>query len=697
MDSDIRSRPTVTGVKRGQLLNWNDGMRTGLETVDAEHQHLFAIFNALYRIRGHGHDAPELQRLMQELARYTRYHFRTEADLMHRWAVSAPHQQQHFKAHREFRRHVNRATALASSAPADVVDALLPFLAQWILYHIMGMDAALAREIHALQAGEAATVPLIATDSLHDQMLALITRLNNQLAERAFDVLLEKRQWENQALQDDLTGLPNRLALYQHLSREIARIHRAGGVIAVGMMDIDDFKSVNDTWGHAAGDRLLHATAVRLQSATRAADFVARLGGDEFVVVLQDLKEGPSLLGNIATSFDRIQQAFEAPFQIASEVPIAVRFSIGVAVFPGDAEDLETLVQRADQAMYYAKQHKHRTPRAWLRLTPDAGLPAGAVDAYDEHAQALLYALRPMVDSVIGNFVEQFYRLLAADRSAQSVLAWLSSAERERLEAQQAAYWRYWLKPDARRQFLRERASQVGRIHFLAGVPVALLIKAGDLFRRLLLQVLIGQPLSLDQRYRFLQIIDGRLSDDLEAQLQETTDVMMAYTGILGQPLPPPGMPWQVAARMEGERVAALPGILDVALYCRGSDGNFQIEGFGGPLTQYWHATGSGGVRDPGINSGTCSPAPPVPLEPSLPPSLTISSYAPEPKLPWHSALVSLGVRSDLAIPMVDEQGRTVAGLRCFGSYPQQFQSPVLGAFAQGLEVRLREVWRRAQ
>ncbi|MEQ8801869.1 sensor domain-containing protein [Haliea sp.] len=157
-------------------------------------------------------------------------------------------------------------------------------------------------------------------------------------------------QLEQRAQYDVLTGLPNRALLHDRLGRAISVAERECSMFALLFVDMDDFKRVNDLWGHAAGDRLLQLTAQRLLASVRASDTVARLGGDEFVVVL----EGLAAVDHAQDLVDKIQRAFALPFELEQESVLSP-LSIGVALYPRDGTSPAALLQRADQRMYAAK------------------------------------------------------------------------------------------------------------------------------------------------------------------------------------------------------------------------------------------------------------------------------------------------------------------------------------------------------
>jgi diguanylate cyclase (GGDEF)-like protein/PAS domain S-box-containing protein len=160
-----------------------------------------------------------------------------------------------------------------------------------------------------------------------------------------------EERMRHQALHDELTGLPNRNLLQDRLRQALAHARRGGWQVGVLLLDLDDFKDVNDTLGHPAGDRLLRAIAERLAGVIRASDTLARLGGDEFAIV----QPGPGCSPDGAAELARrLIGALEAPLSLDGQ-ELRVGASVGVAIAPGDGEDADELVRRADLALYRAK------------------------------------------------------------------------------------------------------------------------------------------------------------------------------------------------------------------------------------------------------------------------------------------------------------------------------------------------------
>jgi diguanylate cyclase (GGDEF)-like protein/PAS domain S-box-containing protein len=151
---------------------------------------------------------------------------------------------------------------------------------------------------------------------------------------------------------DSLTGLPNRFSLQQRLEQAVVSARRDGRQLAVMFLDLDRFKTINDTLGHPVGDGLLVEVARRLLQSVRESDIIARLGGDEFVVVVTDVT-GDGVQG-ISAVADKILQALSVPYRVDSH-HLHSTTSIGISVFPADGNDANTLMKSADTAMYHAK------------------------------------------------------------------------------------------------------------------------------------------------------------------------------------------------------------------------------------------------------------------------------------------------------------------------------------------------------
>jgi diguanylate cyclase (GGDEF)-like protein len=217
------------------------------------------------------------------------------------------------------------------------------FLAHWItapLRRIVQGAERVARR-------EAATLPVVQGPLEVRQLSIALRRLLASLT-RKEDAL---GAMEQLAHHDALTGLANRIGLEAHLDTALPRARRDARSLACIAIDLDRFKPVNDTYGHAAGDQLLKEVAARLRGCLRGGDLMARLGGDEFVAIVS---VGPHADAETAQVLARLRACFAAPFDLDGR-SVSVGASLGAAIWPRDGSDIGEVVERADAALYRAK------------------------------------------------------------------------------------------------------------------------------------------------------------------------------------------------------------------------------------------------------------------------------------------------------------------------------------------------------
>ncbi len=178
-----------------------------------------------------------------------------------------------------------------------------------------------------------------------------IVRHRRLLRAQEDERLAREEQVRYQAYHDALTDLPNRVSFAEHLEEAVRRAKRARWPLAVMFLDADQFKRVNDSLGHEAGDQLLRVLAARISASVRETDLLFRMGGDEFTVLLEDVR-GPEEAASVA---QRILEAMREPLQLQHH-ELTVSVSIGIAMYPKDDDSGERLVQSADTAMYRAKE-----------------------------------------------------------------------------------------------------------------------------------------------------------------------------------------------------------------------------------------------------------------------------------------------------------------------------------------------------
>ena len=231
---------------------------------------------------------------------------------------------------------------------------------------------------------------LIALAALVDKEMAARHRLEAELQEAGalmqrmrtelLQIQTHAAQTEQLAYQDALTGLPNRASFEIHSRRTLSQHAPHSQAFGLMYLDLDGFKSVNDTHGHGVGDELLKVIGSRLAHAVRADDSVSRHGGDEFLCLLVDVRDEAQISAIAEKLFDIVS----APCQIRS-LALSVTPSIGIALYPQDGGTIDALLEHADSAMFWAK--KHHLHHAFYRHVPSGDKPRmldGAVPALRE-------------------------------------------------------------------------------------------------------------------------------------------------------------------------------------------------------------------------------------------------------------------------------------------------------------------------
>ena len=161
-----------------------------------------------------------------------------------------------------------------------------------------------------------------------------------------------REKLEVMALHDTLTGLPNRQLFYDRANIAFAKARREKGSVAVVSLDMDRLKSINDQWGHVAGDFALISVGSRLSGLLRESDTVSRFGGDEFLILLDGIQHAQDTSYVVKRMIDRVAEPI-----LFEGHPIAISASVGIAIYPKDDLEIDELIRKSDEAMYYIKEH----------------------------------------------------------------------------------------------------------------------------------------------------------------------------------------------------------------------------------------------------------------------------------------------------------------------------------------------------
>ena len=476
---------------------------------------------------------------------------------------------------------------------------------------------------------------------------------------------------------DSLTGLPNRLALEEYLPQAIARARRRGSSLAVGMMDLDDFKCVNDRLGHETGDELLRCLSDGLLECLRDSDFIARMGGDEFVLVLEDL-EATQLTSQLDAALKRLHRVPETPFMLgaAANEAVSIDMSMGVALYPNDGSEAELLLRQADAAMYQAKQNKRDRAQWWQigTLAPPEQAAEGSFDPFGADAQELMRSLAPHLHAVAEKFTASLHGEMLARRDCASILACLSREEYQSLAGKQSAHLAFLLDALTTEQAVAETAQRLGMVHALIGISGAWMARAVGMYRDHLRNHLDGSLLTARTRYLTLRAADARLQLDLESQLQAMQSTLDAYQVLLARP-----MDTRVLSadwlQPELDALAALPGIRAALLWWPDAQNRMIIERAGGekgaPLTEAFRVQDLYPLLDPRDVRGRGLVATTWRTDSAQ----ETSVFAAETRArPWQALMRQFGIRSAATFP-VHRHGTVHAVLMLFGAYPHQFAS----------------------
>jgi len=585
-----------------------------------------------------------------------------------------------------------------------------PLITPWLEYALPGWQPAAV--VLPLQRNDTLWAVMVAVahnqSDIDRSMTEILARLSELLSQGLSQLDLRNRLAREQeqaaylAHHDALTGLANRRALEQHMPRAMARTRRNGQLLAVALIDLDDFKPVNDQYGHAAGDTLLQELAQRFRQAVRETDLVARLGGDEFVLLLEQLADD----NDLQQVLQRINKTVDDSFELNNGEQARIGLSIGITLYPGDESEPEQLIRHADAALYVCKSNKADRTENWCIWQDTTTAEALAQPAplrveespYGQTAEAMLKKLQTHLERIADAFVERFYADIAKDPESMRILGYLSEREYAHLKHRQVEHFYWLLSPALAEKEHREKSYEVGEIHALLGIPTSSLVHSITIYFHQLGFILDHQPLSIRDQAAIERIVTGRLSNELgieleaeqalNAQYQQTLFELDQYWHRTNQ--------WTDFNKQLLDTLMRLPGIRGASISSPGEDGTFLISQSRG-LDDYVDTMQAlyGEVRLPRIDpkhpesDGPTARAYRFGQIQTLPSFATIDSGR-----PWREAAGKVGVRSAVSIPITDHRDQPIAVLSIYGNLPGMFESQPRQMFCDQLATLVAQAWR---
>ena len=357
-----------------ESFKWDPHFITDIAEVDEQHYKLVQMLNRYgAALAENVLDRDFLNRIFSELADYAQVHFESEEQLMFATPLDMRHINDHINSHAVFATDISAMAENLGENNEEGYRQLLDFLIHWLAYHILGIDQVMARQVRLVREGktpqEAYQAEVQESNSSNEPLVSalsglfsLISKRNRALVElnktlesrvqdRTRELLDANRELEVISLTDYLTGLPNRRYALRQLKMHMYEAAQTGGSLACLMVDADGFKTVNDTYGHDAGDEVLKRLAKELQYSIRTDDIACRLGGDEFLIICPNTSlSGAMVIGEqLREQVSRLQVAAGLGFWKGS-------ISVGAAASVPGGENVDALLKDADTAVYLAKK-----------------------------------------------------------------------------------------------------------------------------------------------------------------------------------------------------------------------------------------------------------------------------------------------------------------------------------------------------
>ncbi len=502
------------------------------------------------------------------------------------------------------------------------------------------------------------------------------------------------------AYHDALTSLANRRFLDEELPKAMARAQRHEQSLAIVMLDIDDFKPINDQYGHAVGDELLVDLANRLSKTLRSSDLAVRQGGDEFILLI----EGINSKNELTQGLNRIQTSLDKPYELP-EGKTHVRFSMGVTVFPEDDVAPDILIRHADAALYASKDQKYKREYPWQFWhelgSGDANTPVDSFDripAYGPEAAALIKKVSAEVRQLTEGFVDRFYRELAAvDRDSGKIISWLSAEEYEHLRSRQTEHLEFLLSADLTEEAHCTKARAVGDIHAFIGVSASSLVRAITVYMHQFDDASLKFQLGRKDFNNLESIITSRLSTELSEELEAEEQISAQFQEGLNaiDALSRTNTSWQNFNEQLLEILCGLPAIKAAWIGAPDDLGQFVVnfEHYGDEIDKVLQAypdrielpsvltqaTGSQGSTGLAFRTGQ------VQRINNFSTSLNAEK--------WRNVAKHVGIRSSVSVPILDAQRNSIAVLTLYGAYPGMFESPHRASFSHQLGFIVSQTW----
>ncbi len=355
-------------------FKWGKHFETGITSVDEEHYALVGIINRLSdKISTNEMNFDDYSLIITELLDYTKYHFESEEKMMLESGIDGRHFESHVKKHIDFVQEIVNINSTIKFIDMRKLSTLLDLLVHWLAYHILVIDQNMSAQIEAIESGVSAkeaydeeerksansVEPLL--EALNDlvsqlshrneELVELNSSLENKVQERTQELVDINKSLEEISLTDSLTRLSNRRRCIRELSLFWDESTKKEQPLSCIMIDIDYFKEINDTYGHAAGDKVLCEFSQELLYSVRSDDLVCRLGGDEFFVLCGNTDQsGVRYLAN------KIHENISNLRVKLSHATWSGSASIGVATKLVKMKSYEELVKLADESVYKAKE-----------------------------------------------------------------------------------------------------------------------------------------------------------------------------------------------------------------------------------------------------------------------------------------------------------------------------------------------------